>query len=269
MSDKDLLVHRPELMRQWWWLIPFTSLFVLLWFPVWPAIWSWQLLPLFLFGLAAGCFAAFRVVSFRAYLVFGLGPLAVALYLIGPMGAVGAAAALALGTSRVAAAVAALLVAIAMLLAIAMGARRARSLEWGADQYWLKDHVQLKRYRAFDYLRGAKQGDNRSVLVWVALGIAAVNVIGLVLVGSADAFRIMLLPTVATVLSGVMLVSGFTRLGSLVAAFFALRELEIISGHRFILGNIEELHRERRKHWLGRWIAPKELRLDPIHGKRG
>lgn len=263
------LTHRWEALRPIWWIAPLSSLLLLLLYPVWKDVAGLPLLLSIAINLCAGTFACFRSLTYVRHVSFGSAVLLITVLISLTAGPVAALAALlfrfpphialgfALGT-----------VGLMLLLAIA-GTVRATRTDWTASQHWLRENADMRRFRVFQRIAttNAKPPNQRLVFLWLAIAFAAINTVGYLIFGDPQKLRLILVPALAFAMVVIFGKLSF-QAGKTVAAIIHLRRIEKSTGHRFILGNIEELHRERRAHWLGRWITPKELKLDPVHGSQ-
>ena len=246
--------------------MPCYSLTSFLFLAVWPGYAGLPLISVVLMLLAAGVYLSFRSVHYVPHVCVNqlLVGLCFVWFIAGGM--LSAAAVIALKVPPAVGGGIALAAAFILLIVVALGALSATRRDWGASQVWLSKNARLKRFRAWDAEPEAPRGHLKSTAIAAVLALALVNLAGYVWLGDAQAFRIMLLPSLALIISVVLAGAAYRVFGSQLAAVIQLRRIEVSASQRFILGNIEALHRERRAHWLGRWLAPEALKLNPVHG---
>ncbi len=263
------LAHRWEALRPIWWIAPLSSLLLLLLYPVWQDVWGWPLLLSMGVNVCAGIFASFRSVSYVQHVFFGSTVLLITLLIAMTAGPVAASAIL---FFRFPLPIALWLVLGAMglmFLLLVAGTVHAMRTDWAASQRWLRENVDAQRFRVFQRMvaGNANPTNLRTIFLWLGVASAAIVAGGYLMFGDPQKLRLILMPVLALSMVFVFGKISF-QTGKTFASIIQLRRIEKSTGHRFILGNIEELHRERRAHWLGRWITPKELTLDPVHGSQ-
>ena len=261
--------HRFEMLGEAWWFLPLFGLTSFLFMTVWPGYWGYPIVIVTVGFFMAGIYLSFWSVHYVAHVC--INQLVVGMCFIWIMvgGSLSGAAVVALKASTAVGIVIAIGAALLLFVATVWGAVRAARRDWGASQPWLAKNASLKRFRAWDAEIDAPRGRLRSAAAMGVIAIALVNIAGYLWLGNAQAFRIMLLPSLAVAMSIVLVRGAYVVFGAQLAAVVHLRRIEKAMAHRFVLGNIEDLHRERRAHWLGRFIAPRTLSLDPVHESTG
>jgi hypothetical protein len=267
--DGRTVRHRFELLGKAWWFLPFFGLTSFLFIMIWPGFWGYPVIIVTFGFFVAGIYLSFWSVHYVPHVC--INQLVVGLCFIWIMvgGSLSGAAVVALKASTAEGVVIAFAAALLLFVATAWGAVHSTQRDWGDNPRWLAKNANLKRFRAWDAEIEAPPGQLRSAAAMGIAAIALVNIAGYLWLGNAQAFRIMLLPSLAVAMSIVLVKGAFVIFGAQLAAVVHLHRIEKSMAHRFVLGNIEDLHRERRAHWLGRWVTPRTLKLDPVHESTG
>jgi hypothetical protein len=257
------------MLKKAWWFLPFFGLTSFLFMTIWPGYWGLPIIIVTVGFFVAGIYLSFWSVHFVPHVC--INQLVVGMCFIWIMvgGSLSGAAVVALKASTAVGIAIAIGAALLLFVATAWGAVHAARRDWGANQPWLAKNANLKRFRAWDAEIEAPPGQLRSVAAMGVTAIALVNIVGYLWLGNAQAFRIMLLPSLAAAMSIVLVKGAYVVLGAQLASVVHLHRIEKTRAHRFILGNIEDLHRERRAHWLGRVVTPRMLKLDTVHESTG
>jgi hypothetical protein len=265
---RQAVTHQWLNLRQFWWLAPCSTPFVLFFSSAWPSLWGAPLLVLAGLNAIVGSYVSFRSVHFLPHLIFGGLTFGLTVILSLGAGPVAMTAALVFGLPQQTVAWVAIWAIMALLAVMGLGTGRYLRLDWAEGGRWMTENARPDVFRIFHRSMGHGSRSRVRVAVpyLVVLGLALINLAGFLWFRDAQTLRLLLMPALAVAMFAVFMCLSFL-FGRTTAALLRLRAIERDTGHRFILGNIEELHRERREHWLGRWIAPRELHLDSVHGK--
>lgn len=263
--DGRIVRHRFEILRQIWWLFPCLGSLCLLYYPIWPGIWGYPVAIVMAVFFVCGFYLSFLSMRYvpHVYVLQLILGMSFIWFIVG--GTLSATVVLAFKVPAMMGTAVAIGAALMLVTASALGAMRATQRDWGERQRWLRSNANRKWFRAWDAEPDGARLDTRSTAAIAISLMGLINIVGYLWLGDAQAFRTLLMPSLAVAMSVVAVRGVYILWGSTLATVIQLRRIEKAEGHRFILGNIEELHRERRAHWLGRFVVPRTLKLDPIH----
>ncbi len=252
--------HSWEALHRLWHIAPFCALFALGANIFWPAVLGWPLVALVVLNTVAGFYLSFRSLHYvphalaQVWLVLSFAlPMMVVML---PFVVVSVTNAPSLLKPWVA--VSALASCVALMVA---GAVWYAPKDWGSERPWLRLHTHKALFRMFQQRQLALNHPNWNGAAYAVLGVIALaQLAGLLFLDyielAARFVGFLLFGSCALIFSILLFATG-----RVLAALWHVWRIERAEGQRFILGNIEELHAQRRAHGLGRWLTPAALTL--------